>query len=226
MRKYVIMLAAVLACVLTGGAAAYSQDTTTMPTEPGLADAPGGTAPAEPAPADTTEETQDSDFILTEAGSAIESQSVDGRARTSLRACQGSPRATNAEVSLMEKINTARVNRGNSRLCVDPRLMRSSQDWSNFMARNHVFYHGGLRFICDREQYCGYDAAYENIGYRGGKTPNPGAQFSGYMNSNEGHKEAMMGPNRDRMGTAFQSNNRGDYGFTFNTVHLTSHPNE
>ena len=145
---------------------------------------------------------------------------------STLRSCGNGFTITHDESQFMQLVNNKRAQQGNQRMCVDRRLMRSSQDWTNYLASRHDFYHGGLPLICNRYNYCGYDKAFENIGYRSDRTHNPVAMFKAYLASNEGHREALLGANRDRIGTAWRGNDRGDDGYSFNTVHLSNHPNE
>lgn len=236
MQKYLVMLAAILAVMLAFGASAGAQDSNTTTTGTSLADAegstdlPGSTPPAAPVTDDETQDAEGSGIVELTETSAYEVGS-DGRLSakshtTGLRSCGAAIRATGYEISMMEKINRKRAELGRQRMCVDPRLMRSSQYWANYMANNYVFYHSSVSGpVCGRANYCGYDSVYENIAYNGYRPPNSEATFQQYLNSTEGHREAMLGANRDRMGTGYRGTERGD-GITFNAQHFTNHPGE
>ena len=235
MRKYLVMLAAILAVVLAFGASAGAQDTTTttgtsLGDTGGSTDVPGSSAPASPIVDDESQDPEGSGTVELTDGAAFEVDSSGTRsatrAATSLRSCGAPIRATGYEVDLMEKVNRKRAELGNQRMCVDPRLMRSSQYWANYMANNYVFYHSSVSGpVCGRADYCGYDQAFENIAYNGDRPPNTAGFFNQYLTSTEGHRGAMLGANRDRMGTAFRGTERGG-GITFNAQHFTNHPGE
>ena len=213
-----MLLVAILLAMMMAGTA-YGQEAPPAPDE---------TAPAEPPAYDETLGSGDADAVevtITDTGvttTDADGRTVDAKASTSLRSCGNySVELTSFEATLMEKINRKRADLGRQRMCVEVRMMDSSLYWSKYMARNNDFYHGGLRYVCSKFNYCGWNTLYENLAYGDKDTYGPGDVFNGYLNSSS-HRAAMLGANRDRMGTDFESNSD----WMFNTLHMSDHPNE
>lgn len=207
MRKILIMATLTVAYVLCVAVAA----------------APGTASAAANEPDTTPKDPPFDEALATDSGDpAAGTISVEGEAtgRASgyqTRSCGEGFTVTDREARFLELVNDKRHSQGKSRMCASKKLMRSSQYWTNYMARYNDYYHGGLKYVCTRFDFCHYSTLFENI-YYGTKVAGAERPFDAYLASDEGHREALLGENRDRFGTAFKENEW----WTFNTVHLSN----
>lgn len=213
-----VALALALGIALVAVAGAQAQEAGTPPGETPPAEAPAYDGALAGPEDDAVELTVTEDGATETDGMG---RTVDAKATTNLRSCGNySVELTSWEKDLMERINRKRAELGRQRMCVERRLHASADHWAEYLARNNAFYHGGLRYVCPNFNYCGYDQLYENVGYQD-KAYGPGNTFQGYLDSS-GHRSAMLGANRDRMGTDWH----GNADWNFNVLHLADHPGE
>ena len=131
------------------------------------------------------------------------------------RSCGKEIHAPSWEVRFVEIVNDKRASLGRGRLCVDSILMRSSQAWTNHLAKTNSFYHGGHERIQPVYGMNNFGKAFENCGY-GAKDMSPQEAFKNYLDS-PSHRQALLGKERKKIGVGVKNNGS----FRFNVVHLT-----